>query len=1190
MLHGRGGQWLCVGLLVVFAMVLAASLAPSASANEILGFPVSSSTDDAEELVSNGGIDIDSSDLEICEEHPGDQDYQVVGVRFTDVRIPNPDDIVEAYIQFTVDEDKNGETFDVEIQGEAGDNPGTFTLDANNLTNRSRTTASVSWTEAPDWTTAGESGANQRTPDISSILLEILGRQGWTDGNAMVFFFEGTGTRTAESYDGDPYAAATLKVVMPSEESYPVLASEDDVEELLSTGEMDLTSSDLELVDEKPNESPINNQAVGIRFDKSIIPVGAQVLSAHVQFTQDNTKTGNPFDVAIHGEAADHSEAFTADSGNISSRSKTTASVSWSNIPDWTVDHEAGENQKTPDISAIIQEIVDRPGWREGNALSLILTGTGCREAESFDGEPTMSPVLHVKFIGEHEGPSVARIRLVWNDDPSTTMTIAWDQIKGDNPKVYYGTVDHGTDHTQYANTMPPTRVEAYRGMNNHFAKLTGLTPGSTYYFVIKDSEGTSDRLWFRTAPDTPQPFTFISGGDTKSIGDALMAGRYSHQIVPKLRPLFIIFNGDFCTGSGTNDAYWKLWFDDWYELTQTDDGRLFPIIPVHGNHENGDMEVLYHLFDAGNTDTAQSLNLTYYGLSVGGNLLRIYTLNSEIDQITGALDAQTAWLTTDLQNSQDHTFRAAGFHKPFRPHTAGKSENDYLYDAWAQLFYDQNMSLGFDADAHMHKITFPVRPDTGPDSFMGFIRDDENGTMFIGEGSWGASYRDNDDDKPWTLDSGAFQQLKWIQVFPQFGMTPARMDIYTVITGIKDQSGMTVSYTDNVGSNTEATRFNLPENINLREIPNYGSVISFPFTGIEGDPPSAPINLSAQATSYTSVELTWEYADQTADAIYIERTIGTSGDWQLMEGFLPAETTSYVQEELKDSTEYIYRIRAYNHFGQSDYSEEVSVTTPEDKRLKLTFQENVDSYTGTVDLGIFESTPDFSHNDDVEMATDFNTGLGDQEQALIRFTNIFGTGTDQIPSDVHITQATLRVKSVGNTDRTISIHQMLTDWSIDATWNSLTDGVSADDTEAAQTPDDQMADLHSGEFYTFDVTTSMRYLQENASENYGWVFLNDGSDGWDLATSEADIEDDRPLLTVFYQNVTSGTGDFDGLGGINLTDVLVGLMIVTGSDVTDYVYDGYTPITGDTDANGVIDLKDLVYDLQVLSGLRDAP
>lgn len=46
--------------------------------------------------------------------------------------------------------------------------------------------------------------------------------------------------------------------------------------------------------------------------------------------------------------------------------------------------------------SSIVREIVARPGWSAGNALVVIITGTGKRTAEAFDG--TFAPVLHVTY------------------------------------------------------------------------------------------------------------------------------------------------------------------------------------------------------------------------------------------------------------------------------------------------------------------------------------------------------------------------------------------------------------------------------------------------------------------------------------------------------------------------------------------------------------------------------------------------------------------------------------------------------------------------------------------------------------------------------------------------------------------------------------------------------------------------
>jgi hypothetical protein len=421
---------------------------------------------------------------------------------------------------------------------------------------------------------------------------------------------------------------------------------------------------------------------------------------------------------------------------------------------------------------------------------------------------------------------STDKYRVVWSGDPSTTTTIAWDQLRGKDPVVYYGTEDFGSDWQKYPNSQKFTRrYGGYQGMNTHFAKLEDLKPDQAFYFVIKDSEMCGKRFWFKTAPDVPKAFTFIVGADTKSSGTALEATRLSNQMVAKLRPLFVIFNGDFCSGDGTDDDNWRIWLNDWASMTTTKDGRMIPLIPVHGNHENGDKKLLHRLFDVPHQyDSEENV---YYSVSFGGNFFHFIALNSEIDEGGG----QRNWLDEDLKAHQHFTFKSVGYHKPLRPHTQRKSENDYQYEQWAPLFYKYGLDLSMDGDSHMSKITFPIRPSNEPGSYQGFIRDDEQGTMFIGEGSWGASFRDNNDDKPWTLRSGSFNQIKWIQVFPENNGRPAHMEIRTVITATKDEEeGNIVSHVDRVASLSEENVFEIPENINLFAPEPYGAVIRYPF------------------------------------------------------------------------------------------------------------------------------------------------------------------------------------------------------------------------------------------------------------------------------------------------------------------------------------------------------------------------
>lgn len=340
------------------------------------------------------------------------------------------------------------------------------------------------------------------------------------------------------------------------------------------------------------------------------------------------------------------------------------------------------------------------------------------------------------------------KYRLIWVNDPSTTVTIGWNQISGENPTVHYGTEDFGTDAEAYPLQHGIDRETSFRGMNNHFARLSGLAPNTIYYFVISDSEGTSERFWFRTAPADNSRLKFISGGDSRN---NQTPRRNANRLVAKLKPHGVIFSGDM-TDDDTN-AEWDDWFEDW-QLTISSDGQLFPIIPARGNHEDSD--VVYNLFDT----TPEE----YYAITFGENLMHVMTLNTNISVFGNQRD----WLVNELENSQDIIWRVPQYHKPMRPHTASKPEGITMYFSWAELFYQYQVKLAIEGDSHMSKHTFPIRPTDilgGDPGDEGFVIDEENGTTYVGEGCWGAPLRDADDDKSWTCASGSFNQFKLLYV-----------------------------------------------------------------------------------------------------------------------------------------------------------------------------------------------------------------------------------------------------------------------------------------------------------------------------------------------------------------------------------------------------------------------------------------
>ena len=193
-----------------------------------------------------------------------------------------------------------------------------------------------------------------------------------------------------------------------------VATSEDDREEyvLLEGGKMDsATSSDLELGYEKGADL----QSVGIRLLDIQIPQGATITSAWVQFEADDIDNEwhvPDVSVIIEGEMSPNPVTFSGNTADISSRPVTTASVVW-DIPQWTVKQSHGPDEQTPDISAVIEEIVNQPDWAPGNAIVLIFRdnpakpSAGTREAEAFDGSPDGAPLLHIEFTEAAAGTTI---------------------------------------------------------------------------------------------------------------------------------------------------------------------------------------------------------------------------------------------------------------------------------------------------------------------------------------------------------------------------------------------------------------------------------------------------------------------------------------------------------------------------------------------------------------------------------------------------------------------------------------------------------------------------------------------------------------------------------------------------------------------------------------------------------------
>lgn len=186
-------------------------------------------------------------------------------------------------------------------------------------------------------------------------------------------------------------ATATAPSVTNTIVEVRVNRAADDVEERLADGAMYDDSSDLELGNDP---AFLGDQTVGLRFTGLNIPQGAKITHAYIEFETDSVSQETT-SLTFFAHASDDAPAFTSTAYNLTGRIKSVASVGWTNIPTWNT---VNETHQSPELSTLIQEIVNRGGWVAGSSMVFIIEGTGTREAESYDGEPAAAPLLHVEY------------------------------------------------------------------------------------------------------------------------------------------------------------------------------------------------------------------------------------------------------------------------------------------------------------------------------------------------------------------------------------------------------------------------------------------------------------------------------------------------------------------------------------------------------------------------------------------------------------------------------------------------------------------------------------------------------------------------------------------------------------------------------------------------------------------------
>lgn len=122
---------------------------------------------------------------------------------------------------------------------------------------------------------------------------------------------------------------------------------------------------------------------IGLRFQNISIPRGSIITNAYITFTSNGNQGNNPSDAVIYAEDSSSPNAYNGTT-LIRLRPKTSTSIAWSDIPDWS----SGRNYNTPNLSSLIQSVINRNDWASGNSIAFIIQNLSInarRPAKSFE-------------------------------------------------------------------------------------------------------------------------------------------------------------------------------------------------------------------------------------------------------------------------------------------------------------------------------------------------------------------------------------------------------------------------------------------------------------------------------------------------------------------------------------------------------------------------------------------------------------------------------------------------------------------------------------------------------------------------------------------------------------------------------------------------------------------------------------
>lgn len=339
-------------------------------------------------------------------------------------------------------------------------------------------------------------------------------------------------------------------------------------------------------------------------------------------------------------------------------------------------------------------------------------------------------------------------VYLGWrSEDTATTIQVSYHTSESEKESIVRYDIEprHGDASAYRFLSRGQSVVLPGADRRVHHVELTGLAPGTPYYFLAgsADSGGARERK-FRTLRHDGSGVRIVNGGD---MGTGRMVDQMT-TLAAAASPDLALIGGDiaYANGDAGKLELWDRWLSIWGRNMVTPEGWTIPMVLAVGNHETnlirmgGDRRLKAPFYYALFNQTGDERS--YFARKLDRNLT---VLAIDSAHLHAPFGKQRRWLVDQLEKRSPEETIMALYHVGLYPsHRSFLNPlNSLVRLSWQRVFDHFRLPVALEHHDHTLKRTKTLR--------MGREVAPGEGTLYLGDGAWGKAGREADPSR-WYL------------------------------------------------------------------------------------------------------------------------------------------------------------------------------------------------------------------------------------------------------------------------------------------------------------------------------------------------------------------------------------------------------------------------------------------------------